>query len=254
MVDFQKDVIEKSFTAPVLVDFWAPWCGPCRVLTPILEKIAEEQADKWSLIKINTEEEEDLALQYHISSIPNVKMFYRGEVHQEFSGSLSRQMILDWLQKVLPGSGLIALDRFLDSNNNPTPIDLESLLSVHPDSNEIAFVLSQIYLWDDPARSLELLSGIKMGSPFYQQAIHIRDIGHFLTSTFEEPNLEEIKHQLLQSEIETAIKRSISLLSKNKNAGDGLLQKVVIGIFNLLGSKHALTIKYRKQFDMALWS
>ncbi|RMD70242.1 MAG: thiol reductase thioredoxin, partial [Bacteroidetes bacterium] len=75
MVNFQREVIEQSFLKPVLVDFWAPWCGPCRVLGPVLEQIAEENKDRFVLVKVNTEEQPELAQQYRIMSIPNVKLF-----------------------------------------------------------------------------------------------------------------------------------------------------------------------------------
>jgi len=253
-MDFQKEVLDQSYQVPVVVDFWAPWCGPCRVLTPILEQLAEEQKDRWKLVKINTEEEETLAQQYHIVSIPNVKLFYRGEVLHEFLGALSKQMILDWLKKVLPSKGLMALDQFLSTNDQPGVDDLERLLSLHPDSNEIAFVLSQIYLWDNPSRAVELVANIKLGSPFFDKANHIRDIGTFLESQHDDPSINHVQQLLLSSDLETAISEMIQILQKNNKASNGLVSKVAIGIFNLLGTQHSLTKKYRKLLDMALWA
>jgi len=253
-MDFQKEVIEKSYQTPVLVDFWAPWCGPCRTLTPILEKIAGEQKDLWGLVKINTEDEEDLARKYNITSIPNVKLFYRGEVLQEFLGALSRQMILNWLKKVLPGKGLIALDQFLEKNEQPSVEDLENLLSQHPDSQEIAFVLGQIYLWDNPARAVELVSNIKLGSPFFDKSNHIRDLGNFLISSTGDERIMSIRELLKSSDIEAALHEMIEVLQKDNKAAEGSLAKAAIGIFNLLGTKHPLTQKFRKQLDMALWA
>jgi thioredoxin len=103
-MDFNKDVIEKSYEQPVVVDFWAPWCGPCRILGPTIEQLAEEQKDKWTLVKVNTEEEYDVAVQYRIQSIPNVKMFHEGEVIAEFAGALPRPQILAWLEEHLPNA------------------------------------------------------------------------------------------------------------------------------------------------------
>ncbi|MBD3289116.1 thioredoxin, partial [candidate division KSB1 bacterium] len=76
--DFQTDVIEASHKTPVIVDFWAPWCGPCKMLSPILEKLARQAGNKWQLVKINTEEHPQLSAQMQVRSIPSVKMYSDG--------------------------------------------------------------------------------------------------------------------------------------------------------------------------------
>ena len=102
VVDFQSDVIEASKTTPVLVDFWAEWCGPCVMLSPSLEKLANEAGDSWNLIKVNTESQQDLAIKYGIRSIPNVKLFVNGEIAGEFIGALPEEEIKRWLELNIP--------------------------------------------------------------------------------------------------------------------------------------------------------
>lgn len=91
--DFQKEVLDHS--GQVLVDFWAPWCGPCQMLGPIIEEVGKELSDKVKVLKLNVDEEPQIASKYGISAIPTVILFNKGQVKQVFVGFRQKQEYLD---------------------------------------------------------------------------------------------------------------------------------------------------------------
>jgi putative thioredoxin len=100
--NFQQAVIEKSMSTLVLVDFWAEWCNPCRVLKPMLEKLAEEYQGRFLLAKLNTEQNQDLATQFGVRGIPNVKAIYNGVLVDEFSGALPEAEVRAFIERNIP--------------------------------------------------------------------------------------------------------------------------------------------------------
>ena len=98
---FDKDVIQQSMKTPVLVDFWAPWCGPCQMMKPLLEKLADEFKGKFILAKVNVEENQKTAEAYDIMSIPDVKLFKDGSITNEFVGALPEAQLKEWISSNL---------------------------------------------------------------------------------------------------------------------------------------------------------
>ncbi len=96
--NFQEEVIKASSKMPVLVDFWAPWCGPCQMLKPLIEKLAMDYHGKVKIVKINVDENQETAEKYEIMSIPCVKLFKKGEVVDQFLGLRSEEFVREWIE------------------------------------------------------------------------------------------------------------------------------------------------------------
>jgi len=106
---FEAEVLEASKTLPVVVDFWAPWCGPCRALTPVLEKVALEYAGRVKLVKINSDGNQDLSQAFAVRSIPNVIAFRNGEPVAQFLGAQPEGQVRAFFDKLLPSAAELAL-------------------------------------------------------------------------------------------------------------------------------------------------
>lgn len=260
-LDLNKQILEQSFIKPVVVDFWAPWCGPCRILGPVIEKLAEEQQDRWALVKVNTEEETELAEQYRIRNIPQVKMFYKGEVIAEFTGAIPRPAIEKWLDQYLPDARKEELESLLtqlESEGDESVLDtLEAYVEAHPDLKDASLALAKQLVFDNPAKAIQLLSTIHMGDPLYDQADDIKNLARFLTFEADDSEagqlMSKAREAIFGGDFETAIQDIIEATSLNKAFNHDLPRKTAIALFRIWGNGHELTKRYRWRFDMVLY-
>lgn len=261
-MNFQRDILERSYEKPVVVDFWAEWCGPCRVLGPVIEQLAEEQQDRWELVKVNTELHQDLARKYQVMSIPNVKMFYQGEVIAEFAGALPRHAIQQWLDENIPDPDKMALDDLIKSSTQIPDAGLigklRDYLATQGDKREARLALACHLVFTEPEEAVELISDIRPGEAEHEEAEDIRLLATFFSSDFSGDSpvskaMAAAQSAFQNQETETGIQKVIEAASIDKNYRDDLPRKAAIAFFHLWGNQHELTKKYRRRFDMVLY-
>ena len=262
MINFQKQVIERSHELPVLVDFWAPWCGPCRVLGPTLEQLAREQQDRWELVKVNTQDQPELAKQYDIMSIPNVKLFHKGKVVDEFVGALPKASIEKWLDEAIPSQSGMELQTILDEQN-PAPDavtieKLQSFLLLNPNHEEAKVALARHTVFNDPDGAKALVAGIHIAEPLHSDAEDIRTLAdlfsyHQANGNPASEKLLSAREALLKNDPEAAIQKIIEATMIDKHYHSDLPRRSAIALFHIWGADHELTRKYRRRFDMALY-
>jgi putative thioredoxin len=260
--DFQTSVIEQSHRIPVLVDFWAEWCGPCRILAPVLERMASKNEGKWALVKINTEEFPDIATMYGVRGIPNVKLFIGGEVSDEFTGALPEYQIEQWLKKALPSPFTALIDRAAEDTrkgNFAEAIELlEDVLKQEPDNSRVKSMLIRLILFSRPADAARLSESLE-GQPEYSEFCDsVRTMTALLRLKPGSLPEAEVRDRYISAiaslrnqDFDGALDVFIDVLRDNRYYDDDGSRKACIAIFRFLGEDHEITLKHRRSFDRA---
>lgn len=276
--NFEQKVMEQSFNTPVLVDFWAEWCAPCKVLMPMLASITESFGGALHLAKVNCDIEQELVMRFGIRSLPTVVLFKDGQPVDGFAGaqpeSAVRAMLEPHVQAPAPeaenpldaaqllfdegraGEAEAVLKQLLgEDNTNASALILYArCLAERGELDEAETVLGAV-TGDDHKQAL---AGAKAQLTFLRQAASLPDAADLKARLAQDPSDDEATYQLAVQQLarqqyEAALDALLKLFMRNRTYGEDLPRKTMVQVFDLLGNEHPLVTTYRRRLYQALY-
>jgi putative thioredoxin len=259
IADFDEKVLAASLQVPVLVDFWAPWCQPCRILKPLLEKLTAEYGGKFILAKINSDENQELAQRYGVRGIPAVKAFVGGQLADEFTGALPEPQIREFLERLIPSPAepmhrealalaaagdlpaarkLLADAINLDPKNDVAYLDF---VEMSIDANELDEAKELLDVIADRARDRSRVESLQARLQLAMAGSSV-DVDALRTQLAADANLHEARLQLanalaVQQDYRGALENLIEIVRRDRKWNDEAARKAMLNLFTLLAAQ-----------------
>jgi putative thioredoxin len=278
---FMADVIEASRNAPVLVDFWAPWCGPCKQLTPVLEKVVREARGAVKLVKINIDENQDLARQMRIQSIPAVYAFRNGQPIDGFMGALPESEVRKFIGRLAGDLGPSPVDelmamaedaaaqgdlgaaaqayaQILQEDRQHAPA-LAGLAKVYLMSGDMERAEQTLALVPPDQEHHEAVAAVRAALTLQRQAAEAGDLGPLRAKAAADPKDFDAQLALAAAlpasgHAEEAIDILLAAIKADRNWNEGAARKQLLTLFEALGPADPLVAQGRRRLSALLFS
>jgi putative thioredoxin len=272
---FESLVLAKSREIPVLADFWAAWCGPCKQLMPVLAKLADEYGGKFFLAKINSDTEQPLAARFGVKSLPTVKLFRNGQVVEEFMGAQPEKAIRALLDRHIPRESDTLVDSALLALRSGQPDQalaiLQQAVKTDPGNDRAKLELARLHAYFGHAAEAEValaaLSvearesadavGLRAQLEFVHIVANARPPDALLTAIAANAKDSASRYELaaylvLRQQYEAALDQLLEIVRTDRKFRDDAGRKAMVSVFNLLGGTGEIVNEYRRKLSLVL--